>query len=56
MSDGSIVLVGSTMGDWGTENEGDEDFVGVKLDADGTLLWIWQVCLERDAKKINELV
>ncbi|CAN0229721.1 unnamed protein product, partial [Ectocarpus fasciculatus] len=42
--DGSIVLVGHTVGSWdGSEaNAGEEDFVVVKLDKDGNELWHWQ--------------
>lgn len=41
--DGSVVLAGYTAGDWAAENQGGNDFAAVKLDADGTLLWQWQV-------------
>ena len=41
--DGSVVLVGYTDGNWSTTNAGSSDCVAIKLDADGTLAWTWQV-------------
>lgn len=43
--DGSVVLGGMTKGDWDGVNvgEGTQDMVAVRLDADGNLLWKWQV-------------
>lgn len=41
--DGSVVLAGSTTGDWVGVNNGDHDLAALKLDANGTLLWKWQV-------------
>ena len=41
--DGSVVLAGSTTGDWNTTNAGEPDFAVLKLDGDGTLVWKWQV-------------
>lgn len=43
--DGSVVLVGSTSGDWSTThtNSTSQDFAAVKLDADGAELWRFQV-------------
>lgn len=41
--DGSVVLAGSTAGNWDIVNRGYEDFAAVKLDANGTVLWHWQV-------------
>lgn len=41
--DGSMVFAGKTDGDWGKENAGKSDFVAMKLDIDGNLLWRWQV-------------
>ena len=41
--DGSVVLVGETYGDWGTTNAGYYDCVAMKLYANGTLGWTWQV-------------
>lgn len=41
--DGSVVLAGYTGGDWASPNAGGNDFAAVKLDADGMLLWQWQV-------------
>lgn len=43
--DGSVFLAGSTNGLWfGTKDPGVlADFVVIKLDADGKLLWGWQV-------------
>lgn len=38
-SDGSVVLAGSTEGDWGGTNAGLGDFAAVKLDESGTVLW-----------------
>lgn len=43
LSDGSVVLVGYTEGDYASSNEGGYDFVVVKLTAAGVIDWIWQV-------------
>lgn len=43
LSDGSVVLVGSTEGDYTSENEGGFDFVVIKLSAEGVIDWTWQV-------------
>ena len=41
---GSVILVGSTNGDWEKPNRGGEDFAAVKLNTtDGSILWKWQV-------------
>lgn len=40
---GSVILVGSSYGDWDGSNKGGKDFVAVKLDADKNVLWKWQV-------------
>ena len=41
---GSVILVGSTWGDWEKSNRGGEDFAAVKLNTtDGSILWKWQV-------------
>ena len=43
---GSVILVGSTWGDWEKPNRGGEDFAAVKLNTtDGSILWKWQVWL-----------
>ncbi|CAM9964478.1 unnamed protein product, partial [Laminaria digitata] len=41
--DGSTIIAGSTKGDWNMTNMGEHDLAVLKLDADGTLLWKWQV-------------
>ena len=41
--DASVVVVGGTGGDWNAPNMGGWDFAAFKLDANGTLLWKWQV-------------
>ena len=41
--DGSVVLVGYTYGSWSTTNAGYYDCVAIKLNANGTMLWTWQV-------------
>lgn len=41
--DGSVLLVGSTSGEWVGPNNGNDDFALVKLAADGTVLWRAQV-------------
>lgn len=41
--DNSIVLGGYTAGNWDGPNAGLNDFAAVKLDANGTELWRWQV-------------
>ena len=40
---GSTVLAGYTEGPWNGANNGSDDFAAVKLDADGTVEWKWQV-------------
>lgn len=45
-ADGSIVLGGSTTGDWDRELVGNSDFAAVALDEDGVELWRWQVCVD----------
>lgn len=39
----AAVLAGRAGGDWIGENKGEDDFVAVKLSANGTELWRWQV-------------
>ena len=39
----SSVLAGFTFGNWSTESSGNTDFMAVNLDADGSVLWEWQV-------------
>lgn len=41
--DGSMVLAGYTWGSWNATNKGSADFVAVKLDSDGSIVWSWQV-------------
>lgn len=44
----SIVFAGYTLGSWAETHAGTEeysDFAGMSLDADGTLLWTYQVWL-----------
>lgn len=41
--DGSVVVAGATRGEWAIPNLGEWDFAAFKLDADGNLLWTWQV-------------
>lgn len=43
---GSVVLVGYTSGNWSETNKGEFDFAACKLDADGNLLWKWQVTVQ----------
>lgn len=43
--DGSVVVAGSTWGDWDIPNVGGWDFTAFKLDANGMLLWKWQVSI-----------
>ena len=42
-NDGSVILAGMTSGGYAAENAGDFDFVVIKLDDDGKVLWTWQV-------------
>lgn len=46
-ADGSIVVAGSTEGDWNGDLVGTRDFMAVALDDDGEELWRWQVCLSK---------
>ena len=41
--DGSVVVVGYTYGDWSITNLGSSDCAAMKLYANGTLGWTWQV-------------
>lgn len=41
--DGSVVLAGATNGSWNNSNDDSEDFAAIKLAADGTVRWRWQV-------------
>lgn len=41
--DGSIVFAGRTEGNWSAPNNGSFDFAVVKLDADASEVWRWQV-------------
>ena len=45
---GSTVLAGSTYGSWNDTDSGSSDFAAVKLDADGTVEWKWQVNGKRE--------
>lgn len=42
--DDAIVLGGYSRGHWSGGNAGGADFVAVKLRADGSEQWRWQVC------------
>ena len=44
--DGSILVALETDGVWDGDNVGGDDFAVVKLDADGTEIWRWQVSEE----------
>lgn len=41
--DGSLLLVGSTTGDWDGVSAGEDDFAAVKLDSESDEDWRWQV-------------
>lgn len=43
--DGSVVVVGATLGVWNIANVGGWDLAAFKLDADGSLMWKWQVAI-----------
>ena len=40
---GPVVLAGKTKGNWSGTSAGHTDFAAVKLDANGTEVWRWQV-------------
>lgn len=40
---GSVIAVGQTGGDWDGVNAGSDDFVALRLDADGEEIWRYQV-------------
>lgn len=46
-ADGSIILGGVTEGNWAGTNpdfdDSGDDFAAIKLDADGAVIWRWQV-------------
>jgi len=41
----SVILAGSSRGNWSAVNVGEMDFIAVKLDSDGKELWRWQARL-----------
>lgn len=41
--DNSVILAGSSRGNWSGVNLGEMDFIAVKLDSDGKEVWRWQV-------------
>lgn len=43
--DGTVVLAGDCRGDWAATSAGGDDFVAMKLSADGVEQWRWQVRL-----------
>lgn len=47
--DGSTILAGVTFGSWNGSNTGSGDFSAVKLYANGSVNWKWQVSQERDS-------
>lgn len=53
LSDGSVVLVGETDGDYAEDIAGLDDFVVVKLDADGVVDWTWQVNITTEFKRLG---
>ena len=42
-ADGGAIWAGTTSGLWGVQSAGSYDFIASKLDADGSLIWTWQV-------------
>lgn len=42
-NNGSVIIAGYTEGSYGAVNAGSGDFVAVKIDRDGNILWQWQV-------------
>jgi len=42
-SDGTYVFAGNTRGDWSGTNAGGYDWAAFKVDAQGDILWSWQV-------------
>ena len=43
LNEGSVILVGETDRDFVATNQGYGDFATFELDANGTVLWRWQV-------------
>lgn len=41
--DGSVLLAGSTTGNWDGDNHGMKDFAAVKVNSDSNEGWRWQV-------------
>ena len=41
--DGSVILAGGTTGGYAAESAGSFDFLVIKLNEDGEVLWTWQV-------------
>lgn len=62
-SAGSVYLIGNTRGNWSGVNKGARDFAVVKLHANGSELWRWQVngprrlelCCSRRDRLLSEL-
>lgn len=48
--DGSVVLAGVTWGEWArSADTNGGDMAAVKLDADGAVLWRWQVLIGHES-------
>lgn len=47
--DDAFVMSGSTNGSYGGSTSGGEDLVAIKMDANGTVLWTWQVTVTSSA-------
>lgn len=49
-ADGTVIVGGWTFGDWGGALAGVQDPIAVKLAANGTLLWRYQVRLGKEGR------
>ncbi len=50
----SVVFAGTTYGDWVNTHAGDEyqEFAGMAMDADNTVLWTYQVSCRWSMKRV----
>lgn len=50
--DGFIMMSGFTYGSWAAAEKGGSDFVAMSMDADGNMLWKYQVGSQEGSRRI----